>query len=79
MTSRTERVKELEGLPEVSSLAKSLKDALLEMASRLQQKQKVLEAYGNTGAFALFVALHATVAGIAFKKQTDFGLSSVLL
>ncbi|EZA53953.1 hypothetical protein X777_05796 [Ooceraea biroi] len=40
LTSRVQQVSELESLPEVSALATALKEALLDVISRLQQKQQ---------------------------------------
>jgi len=46
-----QRVFELESLPEVSALATALKEALLDIINRLQQKQQVYNAFEGSGAF----------------------------
>ena len=79
MKTRMSKITQLENLPEVSVLAKNLKAALLEMSLRLEQKQKVLAAYENSGAFALFVALGVTVMGLALKNKVIFEFSGILL
>lgn len=62
LTSRAHRVTELEPMPEVSALATTLKEALLDVINRLQQKQQVSNAYQNSGAFANITLLGASVA-----------------
>ncbi|KAG8041858.1 hypothetical protein G9C98_007162 [Cotesia typhae] len=56
LEARNQRMNELETLPEVSELARSLRAALLETYTRLKQKQQVYETHksGSTGAFGLF-------------------------
>jgi len=49
-------------MPEVSELATALKEALLDVINRLQQKQQVSNAYQNSGAFANITLLGASVA-----------------
>lgn len=65
IANRTERLTELQALTEVSALANLLKDALLDTSARLQQKQQVLEVYGNMEACMLYITHHVTVAGHA--------------
>lgn len=55
---------ELEDLPEVSGLAKALKNALTETTLRIKQKQQVQHVYKSTTAFSIFMH-HATVMGQA--------------
>lgn len=64
LANRTERVAELEKLPEVNILANKLKEALVELANRLQQKQQVLASYQNSG-FILSHSHYASVKGTA--------------
>ena len=65
LSNRTQRVTELEKLPEVNSLAMKLKEALLELSKRLQQKQQVLASYQNSGYFILSHSHYASVKGTA--------------
>lgn len=69
LEARNQRMNELETLPEVSELARSLRAALLETYTRLKQKQQVYETHksGSTGAFGLFTNYNhrATVTGHA--------------
>lgn len=62
LSSHAQRVSELESLPEISTLAKVLKNALLEVMSRLQQRQQVSNVFQCSGAFANFAGLRATVS-----------------
>nr|XP_031848862.1 uncharacterized protein LOC116434326 [Nomia melanderi] len=62
LSSHAQRVSELETLPEISTLAKVLKNALLEVMSRLQQRQQVPNAFQCSGAFANFAGVRATVS-----------------
>lgn len=62
LSSHAQRVSELESLPEISTLAKVLKNALLEVMSRLQQRQQVSNVFQCSGAFANSAGLRATVS-----------------
>lgn len=62
LTNRAQRISEHESLPEVSALATKLKEALLDVINRLQQKQQVPNAFQSSGAFANVALLGATVA-----------------
>lgn len=67
LIERTQRVTELETLPEISALVKSLKHALLQTSLRLGEKQQVLDdVYKNMGILALLSSIHhCTVSGYA--------------
>lgn len=65
LENKSNRVTKLEALPEVNTLAKGLKDALMEMQTRIREKQQVHENYKITGAYALFITHRTTVMGQA--------------
>lgn len=62
LLDRTQRVSELESLPEVKELAKVLKNELMDMINRLQQKQQVSDTVQNSCVIAQYAASSIMVA-----------------